>query len=62
VEPTVAPLEALFGGLLARARDEATRHIRNTLAVGSVTPDGHRAAEYLGAYHPAVIEQILGAN
>lgn len=60
--PTAAPLEALFGGLLARARDEATRHIRNALAIGSVTPDGQRAAAYLGAYHPATIEQILGAN
>lgn len=60
--PTAAPLEALFGGLLARARDEATRHIRNALAIGSITPDGQRAARYLGQYHPRAIEQILGAN
>lgn len=59
MEPTAAPPEALFGKLLARARDEAMRHVCGAISSKQSTSRAEEAAHYLGAYHSRAMEGVL---
>jgi hypothetical protein len=62
LEPSAAPREALYAGLLGRARDAAVRVVNDAIRQNRTTEQAMQAAEYLGRYHPALSQELFQEN